>query len=249
MTVTAGANRLCDATLALVYPQACHVCGASVESRFDGVVCSFCWSKSRLFLPGEVLCWKCGAPASATHSGAYEDLRCHRCEDLTFTAARACGGYEGALRASIIALKQKPHICRRIGLLMKGLCATAPLNRATRVLPVPLHADREKERGFNQAVVLAEVVGDLLGLPVMREGLTRTTHTERHRAGMDARARRESVESAFYVSQPKLVAGESILLVDDVLTTGATVSACAASLRSAGALDVFVLTLARPLLP
>jgi predicted amidophosphoribosyltransferase len=66
---------------------------------------------------------------------------------------------------------------------------------------------------------------------------------------MDARARMESVEDAFDVSQPKLVAGESILLVDDVLTTGATVSACASSLRSAGAIDVFVLTLARPFHP
>jgi ComF family protein len=166
-----------------------------------------------------------------------------------FTAARACGVYEGALRASIIALKQKPHVCRRVGLLMKELCATAPLNRATRVVPVPLHADREKERGFNQAAVLAAVAGALMELPVLHQALARTAHTERHRAGMDARARMESVEDAFDVSQPKLVAGESILLVDDVLTTGATVSACASSLRSAGAIDVFVLTLARPFHP
>jgi ComF family protein len=132
---------------------------------------------------------------------------------------------------------------------MKELCATPPLNRATRILPVPLHADREKERGFNQASVLAEVVGDLTGLPVLHQGLIRATHTERHRAGMDARARRESVEDAFNVSQPRLVAGENILLVDDVLTTGATVSACASSLRLAGATEVFVLTLARSLRP
>jgi predicted amidophosphoribosyltransferase len=74
----------------------------------------------------------------------------------------------------------------------------------------------------------------------------RRVHTERHRAGMDARARRESVADVFAVRHPKLVTGQRVLLVDDVFTTGATVSACAAVLREAGTQDVFVLTLARP---
>ncbi|HEX5707797.1 MAG TPA: phosphoribosyltransferase family protein, partial [Pyrinomonadaceae bacterium] len=73
----------------------------------------------------------------------------------------------------------------------------------------------------------------------------RTGHAARHRTGMDARGRRESVEGVFAVTRPRLVSGESILLVDDVLTTGATVSACASALRSAGAREVLVLTIAR----
>jgi predicted amidophosphoribosyltransferase len=86
----------------------------------------------------------------------------------------------------------------------------------------------------------------LTGLPFDEGSLARTVHTERHRAGMDARARRESVEAAFKVRRPRLVETERILLVDDVYTTGATVSSCALTLRAAGAQEVFVLTVARP---
>ena len=113
-------------------------------------------------------------------------------------------------------------------------------------MPVPLHPDREKQRGFNQAAVLAKAVSELLRLPLDEHALARREHTGRHRAGMDARARAESVENAFVVLQPRTIAGEHILLVDDVFTTGATASACARVLRDAGAEEVLVLTIARP---
>ena len=114
------------------------------------------------------------------------------------------------------------------------------------IIPVPLHAERERERGFNQAVLLARELARLSHLPLDEHSVVRRVHTERHRAGMDARARRESVADVFAVRHPKLVTGQRVLLVDDVFTTGATVSACAAVLREAGTQDVFVLTLARP---
>jgi len=122
----------------------------------------------------------------------------------------------------------------------------APLSGVTRILPVPLHPERQRERGFNQATVLGSALAELAGLPLDEWSLVRTRHTERHRAGMDAQARRESVVEAFAVARPRLIENESILLVDDVLTTGATVSACAHKLKAAGARAVFVLTLARP---
>jgi ComF family protein len=121
-----------------------------------------------------------------------------------------------------------------------------PLNRVTRVVPVPLHATRLGERGFNQAAVLGHALARLASLPLDEWSLVRTVHTERHRAGMDERARRESVSGAFRVQRPRLVSNERILLVDDVFTTGATVSACAGALKAAGAQEVFVLTAARP---
>jgi ComF family protein len=106
---------------------------------------------------------------------------------------------------------------------------------------------RERERGFNQAAVLGRALARLNDLPFDVWSLARNLHTERHRAGMDARARRESVEGAFKVERPRLVEGERVLLVDDVYTTGATASACALALKEAGALEVFVLTVARPI--
>jgi len=115
------------------------------------------------------------------------------------------------------------------------------------MVPVPLHPQREKERGFNQAAVLACALSHRTGRPVAENCLIRLAHTERHRAGMDAQARRESVQNAFALVTPRTIAGESILLIDDVFTTGATISACAAVLQAAGAKEVLALTLARPL--
>ena len=113
------------------------------------------------------------------------------------------------------------------------------------IVPVPLHPARERERGFNQAAVLGRVLAERSGLPLDEWSLVRVAVSERHRAGMDARGRRETVEEAFAVARPRLVRGERVLLIDDVFTTGATVSACAAALTAAGAREVYVLTVAR----
>lgn len=240
-------NTLYDAALALIYPQACAVCGASVESRVDGVACAGCWHATRIFSGEETLCWKCGALSLGTvPEEKRRDVRCRRCEAEAFTAARACGVYEGALRASVLALKREPHIAPRIAHLLFETQQRSPLNDVTRIVPVPLHPERMRERGFNQAALLGHALAAQSGLPCDEWSLVRTGYTERHRAGMDARARRETVAEAFAIKHPRLIEGERILLVDDVFTTGATASSCAAVLTAAGAQAVYVLTAARP---
>ena len=246
-SVITVSSHLYDAALALVYPRACAVCDASVESRHDGVACASCWNATRLFGRNDTLCWRCGV---FTAAGVSEDkrmsIRCGECDDDAFTAARACGFYEGALRASVLELKRQPHISLRLARVIFAAQQRAPVNSANLIIPVPLHAEREHERGFNQAAVLARELARLSRLALDEHSVVRRIHTDRHRSGMDARARRDSVANAFAVRHPKLVAGRRVLLVDDVFTTGATVSACAAALREAGAQDIFVLTLARP---
>lgn len=235
-----------DALLALVYPQQCAVCGASVEQRESGVACANCWQQTSMFSGEETICWKCGQTSPGRVSAEdREAVRCHRCDDASFTAARACGIYEGALRASVLNLKREPHVCRKLIDALVRTQQRAPLNLATRIIPVPLHADRERERGFNQAVLIARELSRATSLPLDVVSLERVTGVKRHRAGMDAKGRHDTVAAAFVVAHPALVSGERILLVDDVFTTGATVSACASVLREAGALDVFVLTVAR----
>lgn len=194
------------------------------------------------------MCWKCGQPSLGTvPAEKRETVRCRRCDQDAFTAARACGVYEGALRASVLLLKREPHLCRKLTEQLIRMQQQSPLNKATRIIPVPLHTEREQERGFNQAMLIGRELSRATLLPLDEVSLVRNKHTNRHRVGMDARGRRETVADAFRVTYPALVAGERVLLVDDVFTTGATVSSCAAALLDAGAMDVFVLTIARPL--
>lgn len=237
-----------DALLAIAYPQSCAICGGSVESRKFGVACEECWTRTRVFDGTEILCWKCGslhqfdeftAPVSA------EEVRCRRCEMLEFSAARAVGPYEGALRESVLQLKRQPHLAPQLETLLIAAAKRQPLSLSTRIIPVPLHPKRQRSRGFNQAAIIAEVLSNRLGLPLDEVSLVRVTSTEKYRAGLDAKGRRDTVTGAFEVRHPRLIANENVLLVDDVFTTGATVSACAAALLDAEARSVFVLTISR----
>ncbi|MDQ3666321.1 MAG: hypothetical protein M3410_06940 [Acidobacteriota bacterium] len=247
MLLTRTVNSFYNALLSLVYPQVCSLCGGSVEDRCLSVACAQCWLETRTFTNTDITCWKCGALSTGTIVPEKRDqVRCRRCDGDDFTAARACGAYEGALRASALALKREPYISKRLVRLLVEAQARAPLDQATRVIPVPLHPAREKERGFNQAAVIGRELARAVRLPFDDVSLIRTLHSERHRAGMDARGRRETVAEAFAVRYPRLIEDEHILIVDDVFTTGATVSACAAALMAAGAKEVFVLTIARP---
>jgi len=247
MFLTHTARLFFDAALTLAYPQVCLICGLSVEARALGVVCEKCWVATRIFKDEETVCWKCGVLAGGAMAlEKREQVRCRRCDAQPFTAARACGVYEGALRECVLALKRQPYLPHRLTDLLAETSQRKPLQESTRIVPVPLHPQRESARGYNQALVIGRSLSKAIRLPVDEVSLIRTTHSERYRAGLDAKGRHDTVENAFAVRYPRLVTGERILLVDDVFTTGATVSSCAEVLITAGARDVFVLTIARP---
>ena len=246
MFLTHAAHTFYDALLALAYPQACAICGCSVEQRRLGVACEGCWNKTRIFKGTEAICWKCGLLADAEDLAAFsEQMRCRRCDSQSFAAARATGLYEGALRESVLLLKRQPHLSQQLEALLVAAAKRDPLNVCTRIVPVPLHAGRMQARGFNQASIVARALSKSLGLPLDEVSLLRVSSSEKYRAGLDTKGRLETVAGAFEVCHPKLVANENILLVDDVFTTGATASASAAALTAAGAKSVFVLTIAR----
>jgi competence protein ComFC len=112
------------------------------------------------------------------------------------------------------------------------------------VIPVPLHLVRFRERGFNQSQYIAQSVGGIVGVPVISSALSKTKQTKQQ-ARLSLKTRKENVVGAFTVLHANEVTGQRVLLVDDVLTTGSTVDACAKVLMSAGARSVCVLTLAR----
>ncbi len=132
-----------------------------------------------------------------------------------------------------------------LGQLMADAYLMAPFP-CDRLVPVPLHSQRLRERGYNQAALLARAVGDVLGVPALPTALVRSRQT-RSQVELGAQERRENVRGAFAVP-PAAVAtirGQAITLIDDVCTTGATLEACAAALRQAGARSVWGLTLGR----
>jgi ComF family protein len=235
---------LSDSLLSVFYPQNCHLCARSVEKNSDGVVCAECWSKSRIFTGNETLCDKCSALLS-TERRSFNTAFCHRCDEDHFDRARAVGVYDGALYASIIHLKEKPYLPARLRDLLHIMFLNSPFSSITKIVPVPLSTRRLTERGFNQAAVIAKSLSKNTGVTVDEISLVRKKHTERHRAGMDRKARQETARNAFAVTRPRLIAGEKILLIDDIFTSGATVSNCAKALKKVGAIEVDVLTIAR----
>jgi ComF family protein len=196
-------------------------------------------------------CSRCGwpFPAAAAGHGTTQPL-CQRCREThdDFSVARAALRYRdgGVARAAILLSKHGGHlgVLRHLArLLAEEAPALLPLGAWDALVPVPLHWSRRWRRGFNQAEVLARAVGRRHGLSVQRRLLRRVRATPPQHG--DAGSRRRNVRDAFAVPRADGCAGRSLLLIDDVFTTGATANACAAALRSAGATTVGVLTLAR----
>ncbi|MFB3853451.1 MAG: ComF family protein [Vicinamibacterales bacterium] len=229
----------------LIAPR-CAACGTPLDRPSLGAVCSACWSAVRLYSPP--LCEMCGAPLP---TGI--DPLCRACAESPRVASRLCaaGPYEGRLRDLVHALKYRGRrsLARPLGRLMRAH-GEAIVRDADVAVPVPLHWRRRWARGFNQAEELAAGLG-----PPVRALLRRTRPTA-PQVALAAARRWENVRGAFEVRRPfrprgchRPLGGLSIVLVDDVTTTGATIEACAAALKAAGARHVSALTAARAASP
>jgi len=231
---------------AILYPRACAVCGDSIDRVSAGPACSKCWAAARFFTGLETLCSKCGAFLSPAEP-LYETF-CRRCDDAHFDLARAAGAYEGALAAAVLDLKTKPFIPPQLRRQMELAFRDHFEGKFDLIVPVPLSRHRLRERGFNQAAVIARLLAKQSGGRLDEASLIRTRHTRLHRVAMDQKARELSVKNAFEVRRPRLIDGKHILLVDDVMTSGATASQCSRTLKKAGAASVNAITLARAVL-
>ncbi|MCA1590766.1 MAG: ComF family protein [Acidobacteria bacterium] len=236
---------LTDTILSAVYPHTCRTCNAEVNRIFDGVSCPSCWDATRIFDGAEPKCLKCGAldelqPKERSH--------CPHCKVQHYDTARSTGVYQNAVAGAVLFLKEKPHIGQRISRAFVEAAWREIDSRADLIVPVPLSKRRQRERGHNQAEVLARLISSELKIKLDRGSLIRSRHTPVHRAGMDGKAREKTVAKAFEVARPKLIVGKRIVLIDDVFTSGATVSHCARVLKENGASRVDVFTLARAVL-
>jgi ComF family protein len=227
-------------------PPRCLVCGLGVDR--PGALCAACWGGLSFLAPP--ICAACGFPfdydlGAGTLCGA-----CHR-EPPAYDRARAVLRYDEVSRGLLLGFK---HGDRTEGApAFGGGLARAGgelIAECDVVLPVPLHRRRLFTRRYNQSALLAHALGRATGLPVLPDSLRRVRNTA-SQGRLSAAARRRNVAGAFRVATgaAERLGGRRVLLVDDVLTTGATVEACARVLKRAGAAGVDVLTLARVVRP
>lgn len=231
--------------LDLLYPPRCEACG---RLRRD-LICRDCRGAIELLRPP--MCEVCGEPFDPLAQAA---PRCPRCRGgrRPFSLARSAAHYTGPLAQAILRFKYDPQMAlgRPLGRLMaEGLASGAApgLDPETVevVCAVPLHPTRLRERGFNQSELLAEEVAAALGRP-LRPLLARTRATL-PQVDLPPQSRAANVRDAFAPRPEEVIAGQRVLLVDDLFTTGATLAECARALRGGGAAEVRIYTLARPL--
>ena len=228
-----------DPFLSLLYPPRCLVCRALGESG----LCAACLAQITPVMPP--ICRTCGQTIPADADGC---LHC-RLRRPAYHRARALGAYDGILRAAIHQFKyrDRPQLAGPLGLRLTAFAReNAPdLNglRFDALLPVPMHPVRRRLRGYNQSERLARVVASELSLPLLTDALVRTRPT-RPQVGLAGAARRTNLSGAFAVCQSEAVQGKTLLLIDDVVTSGSSLHECALALKACGARAVYALTLA-----
>lgn len=269
----AAVRALADA----VYPPACCVCGERIDTGRNGsgvlkasggrpflatetpfvrvmapVMCDACMRDFTPIVPP--MCPVCG---NMFVSREAQDHVCGACLDFPkrFVRARAAGAYETSLMAAVHKLKYggKTGLSGPLGLLLlSAFVKWFDPAQVDLVVPVPLHKQKFRQRGFNQAYLLVRKwhrQARALGLTFAREKIARSllvrSARTRSQTELSRKERIENVKGAFSLTSPEVVAGKRVLLVDDVFTTGATASECAKTLLAGGAARVDVLTLAR----
>jgi competence protein ComFC len=244
LSLTEVARQVGGGLLDLIYPPRCLICDADGESA----ICEAC-SAEFTAIP-EPVCRVCGRPIDGSPCRACSIAAANG--GWAFVSARASGIYDGPLRQAIHELKYHrreglgeplgAHLANR--LIVDELFPADLLSTIDAVVPVPVHPAHRRRRGYNQTELLARPVAEMLGLP-LRSDVIRRVGPAAAQVGLSLNARRANVSAAtFHVRDPAFEAGKTFLLIDDVFTTGATVSACADALRMAGAAAVVVGVLA-----
>ncbi len=229
--------------LDFLYPRNCVHCGTPSPDPMK-YLCWDCISDTPKVEPP--FCVLCGDPVAGDIQHDYTCFACAR-EKPAFDRARSAVRYEGAVGTALKALKYENALWvvqDLAELLFACVQAEYPVRTFDLATAVPLHPARRRERGFNQSVLLGGAIARRLRIP-FREGLIRRIRPTVSQTGLTASRRAANVCGAFRIGFFARPAGRRILLVDDVMTTGATVNACAQVLKAGGATSVHVVTVAR----
>jgi len=252
-----GMQGVAEALFVTIFPSDCRLCGNPLLNISRLPVCDECLSAMRP-ISGD-LCSVCGErlPGPCAIAETESKIRCALCQRAQppFVKAAAYGSYEGGLRELIHLLKyeQVRPAANVLGrMLAEVIAELAPLfeNDQPLLVPVPLHARKFRQRGFNQSELIARAAVKIMAaeMPLQLEsGVLERCRETQSQIGLSRHQRRVNMRGAFAVREQQEITGRTVLLVDDVYTTGTTASECARVLRRAGASKVFVATVARTL--
>lgn len=245
-TTSAPIQSWLKAALAFVYPEACQICGDERATPREGFVCASCWQQVRFIKPP--FCERCGLPFEGEITTPFECANCREME-LHFRSARSAVAAAGVTLEVIHRYKYQRALWFEPFLADLLIREAAPVLRKEKwdwLVPVPLYPTKQREREFNQAERLARQLGVAVGIPVNARLLRRVLPT-RTQTQLTRQQRAANMRKAFVACDNVRLERAKIVLIDDVLTTGATTSACAQALMAAGAGDVCVWTVARGL--
>lgn len=242
--IVGGVLRGFRKVLDFIFPQNCIVCDGKIQEHF---LCPAC--RADIEFIRQPHCFQCGVPADLSYAYPHEEFVCGVCRKspYQFDQARSLGFYDTVLRTIIHHFKYRRQmgVLPEMDLLLKKYFEENPgFGQGFTVSPVPLHFNKMKGRGFDQAFLIARQVAKVLKLP-LEAGLLRRVRETSPQATMTRTERARNIKGAFEVNRPELVVGKSVLLVDDVFTTGATVNEAAKVLKKNGASQVHVFTLGR----
>jgi competence protein ComFC len=243
-TLVQSAASWVNAGLGFLYPEVCQFCHKARATPAQSYICDGCRAEVKFIEPP--FCARCGLPFPGAITQSFE---CGDCREMhwPFASARAAAIARGVMLEIIHRYKYQRALWLEPFLAELLIARAAPVlgsGEWNMLLPVPLHPVKQREREFNQAERLARRLSEATGVP-MNSRLLRRVEPTRTQTQLSRAERLANVRRAFAVGGDEPLAGKRVVIVDDVLTTGATTGACAGVLRAAGAGDVCVWTVAR----
>ena len=232
-----------ETAIVFLYPAKCRVCEEFLGVASLPYICANCWQNMQFLEPP--WCDICGTPEA--------NGRCDECATSPprYGKLRSIAFYHTTLQQAIHLFKfEKKKVLAQyiIQLINAHIPADCEMAEYDFVLPIPIHKKRLRERGFNQATLLANGIATVEGIPVLTDTLVRKRHTVAQ-SSLDREARQQNIVGAFEVRNPDIISGKRLLVIDDVFTTGATIREAVSELWTADPAEIDVLTLARTLDP
>jgi competence protein ComFC len=231
----------------LIYPNCCLICKNRIPPHGQQqFICCGCWDKIEKNSPP--FCSRCGRHLDIQAIEKNTCLNCSKCGiNFCFDRAFSPCVYTGTVKNLVHEFKYsgKDYLGKPLGKLMNAFIRDyqLPIEHLDFIIPVPLHKSRKREREFNQAEILSREIGWTFGKKVLIDTLIRIKPTKTQ-TELTFQERCQNVEKSFFITKPELIRDTNLMLVDDVLTTGATSSEAARCLKNAGAQKVLLLTLA-----